>query len=66
MMMMMMMMMVVMCVCVCVCVCVNKKYVVLHMILNNTFLSERNFYLQHINLLMKNMKQSYSLFHSYM
>jgi len=37
------------CVCVCVCVCVDKKHVVLHVILNNTFLTERNFYLQHIN-----------------
>ena len=53
--MMMMMMMICMCVCVCVCVCararvcVDKKHVVLHVILNNTFLTERNFYLQHIN-----------------
>jgi len=36
-------------VCVRARVCVDKKHVVLHVILNNTFLTERNFYLQHIN-----------------
>ena len=52
MMMMMMMMM--------VCVCVNKKYVILHITLNNKLFSERNFYLQHIHFVYETHKTELS------